>query len=90
LFQTIDIEEAKNKEGEEDSDDAKDTAERMDEDLDLGTEIKDNVIPLALELYLGIVELDSDSEGDDDDSDEEMPKMPKGGKGGKKGKEDCK
>lgn len=61
----------------------------MDEDLDLGTEIKDNVIPLALELYLGIVELDSDDEDEDDDSDGDMPKMPKGGKGGKKGKEDC-
>lgn len=62
----------------------------MDEDLDLGTEIKDNVIPLVLELYLGIVELDSDGDDDEDDSDEDMPKMPKGGKGGKKGKEDCK
>jgi hypothetical protein len=62
----------------------------MDEDLDLGTEIKDNVLPLILELYLGIVELgDSEDEGDDDDSDDDAPK-PKGAKGGKKGKEDCK
>jgi hypothetical protein len=60
----------------------------MDEDLDLGTEIKDNVVPLALELYLGIVELGEDSddeEGEGSDSDEPKPK-----KSGKKGKEDCK
>lgn len=94
LFQTIDMEDDKNKEGEDSE--GEDAAERMDEDLDMGTEIKDNVIPLILELYLGIVELgDSDDDDEDGDEDEEemMAKaqkaMGKAGKG-KKGKEDCK
>lgn len=78
----------------------------MDEDLDLGNEIKDNVVPLALELYLGVIEVGDSDDGEDDEdgSDDEelgdlkkgMPKglkLPKGmgGKGGKGPKpEDCK
>lgn len=71
----------------------------MDEDMDLGNEIKDNIVPLALELYLGVVEIGDSDDGEDEDggdSDEmgdmQMPKgfkMPKGmggGKGGKGGK----
>lgn len=77
-------------EGKEDEEGKEDIAERMDEDLDLGNEIKDNVVPLALELYLGIVDLgDSDEEGEEVDSDGDDAPKPKG-KGGKKGKEDCK
>jgi len=71
----------------------------MDEDMDLGNEIKDNIIPLALEIYLGVVDVGDSDEDEDDDSDmdeDDMPKLPKGmklpkglkagGKGGKGGK----
>ena len=53
----------------------------MDHDFDMGNDIKDDLIPLALEYYLGVIEkADSDEEdGDDDDSDEDA--KPKKGKG---------
>jgi len=95
LFSTIDV--AKN--AAEDSDDNEE-AEKMDMNMELANEIKDSVIPLALELYLGVIELGEDSEDDgeddDDDSDDEAPKgKPLKGKDaaaapkGKDGK-DCK
>ena len=74
----------------------------MDHDFDLGNDIKDDIIPLALEYYLGVVqqeeeEDDSDSDGDgdnsDDDSDASKPKKAKKQKpGAAKGPqgEDCK
>ena len=58
-------------------------------DLELGSEIKDNIVPLILELYLGIVDL-GDSSDDEDGSDSDGDQPPKPKKGGKKGKEDCK
>jgi len=61
----------------------------MDMDLELGSEIKDNIVPLILELYLGIVDL-GDSSDDEDGSDSDGDQPPKPKKGGKKGKEDCK
>lgn len=46
----------------------------MDQDMELGNCIKDDLIPLALEYYLGVIEQpESDDEDDDDegsDSDE--------------------
>ena len=53
----------------------------MDHDFDMGNDIKDDLIPLALEYYLGVIEkADSDDEeGDEDDSDEDA-KPKKGGK----------
>ena len=36
----------------------------MDDDQDIGNEFKDQLIPLALEYYMGVIEDDSD---DDDD-----------------------
>jgi hypothetical protein len=40
----------------------------MDEDLNFATEIKDNVLPLILELYLGILRTGG-KKGDKDDDD---------------------
>ncbi len=42
----------------------------MDEDFDLGNEFKDQLIPLALEYYLEVIE-DDDEEGDDDEDDDD-------------------
>jgi len=101
LFQTIDM---TNKEDQDEEEEGDEQAEKMDEDMELGNEIKDNIVPLALEIYLGVVEL-GDSEGeegdedDDDDDMDDMPKMPKGmklpknfkpGKKGAPNPEDCK
>jgi nucleosome assembly protein 1-like 1 len=47
----------------------KDVAELMDEDFDLGNEFKDQLIPLALEYYLEVIE--EDEEDDDDCCDDE-------------------
>lgn len=44
----------------------------MDEDFELGNSIKDDLIPLALEYFLGVIEqADSDEEDEDDDDDDE-------------------
>lgn len=44
----------------------------MESDFDLGTMIRDDLIPLALEYYLGVIKGDSDEfedeEGDVDDN----------------------
>ena len=63
----------------------KDVAELMDEDYDLGNEFKDQLIPLALEYYLEVIEEDDDDECDDDECDDDESDKPK--KGGKKGKD---
>jgi nucleosome assembly protein 1-like 1 len=103
IFQTIDMTNKDEKDDEEEEGDEQ--AEKMDEDMELGNEIKDNIIPLALEIYLGVVELgdseeeDMGDEEDDDMDDDDMPKMPKGmklpknfkpGKKGAPNPEDCK
>ena len=90
------------KTAQKDDEEEDEQAEKMDDDMELGNEIKDNIIPLALEIYLGVVELgeSEDEDGDDDDDDDDdMPKMPKGmklpknfkpGKKGAPNPEDCK
>jgi len=101
IFQTIDM--TNKDEGDAEDEEGDEQAEKMDDDMELGNEIKDNIIPLALEIYLGVVELgDSepeDGDDDDDDDDDDMPKMPKGmklpknfkpGKKGAPNPEDCK
>ena len=55
----------------------------MDQDFDMGNDIKDDLIPLALEYYLGVIEkADSDDEEEDEDDDEDDGPKPK--KAGKK------
>lgn len=72
-------------EEEDNEDDEDNTAEKMDKALDLATNLKDQCVPLALELYLGVVEFDESD--DDDDSDEDVDfdddEEPAGKKGGK-------
>ena len=55
----------------------------MDKALDLATNIKDQCVPLALELYLGVVEFDESD--DDDDSDEDVDFDDDDESAGKKG-----
>ena len=46
-----------------------DIGEKMDQNFDLGTVFKEDLIPLALEYYLGVI--DDDEEEDDEDNDDE-------------------
>ena len=73
----------------------------MDEDFDIGQKIKDEVIPLALEFYMDVIDQDEDNDDDDDDDDNDDDSdgdKPKKGKkeakgpkkDGEQNKEDCK
>ena len=55
----------------------------MDQDFDMGNDIKDDLIPLALEYYLGVIEK-ADSDGEEEDEDEDEDDGPKPKKAGKK------
>jgi nucleosome assembly protein 1-like 1 len=90
------LKEKKDIEGEEEE---KDLGEKMDMDFDIGNEFKDQLIPLALEYYMEVIDED-DEEGDschsgdghghhhhgkdDSDDDEQDNKKTKGKKGGAK------
>jgi len=69
--ETKDKEEAAEKKDEDDSDanEEDDIGEKMDKDFDLGTIFKEDLIPLALEYYLGVIDDDDDMDDDDDDDD---------------------
>jgi len=56
-----------------------DLGDKMDEHYDMGTAFKDDLVPLALEYFLGVIEEEGPEDDDEDDSDEDGPK-----KGGKK------
>merc|ERR1711957_506809 len=60
----------------EDEDD--EAAQAMDAALDLAQQIKDQCVPLALELYMGVVEFDDASDDMDMDEDEGPPAKGKG------------
>lgn len=62
----------------------KDAGELMDDDYDLGTEFKDQLIPLALEYYLEVIEEDEEDGHDDEDCDDDDCNTGKKG-GHKKG-----
>jgi len=61
----------------EDEDD--EVGQAMDAALDLAQQIKDQCVPLALELYMGVVEFDDaddEEESDDDDMDNDEDEGP--------------
>lgn len=48
---------------------------KLQTDLDNADQIRDDLVPLALEYYLGVIEREEDGEDDEgSDSDEEKPK----------------
>lgn len=58
--------------------------EKIDMDYELGQSFKDDLIPLALEYYLGVIEQESDEEdpyGDEEDDLDKPKKAPKKEKG---------
>jgi len=72
------------KDDEDDEEDENDDPNsQLQMQLQLGTTIRDDLVPLALEYYLGVIEQESDDEDgdDDDDDDEDIEEMkPKKGK----------
>ena len=90
FFETVEAAElGKTPSGDDDDEDDEENkiGEQMDHDFDMGNDIKDDIVPLALEYYLGVIQKDDadDDDDDDDDDDEEeeaKPKKKKGKKGG--------
>jgi nucleosome assembly protein 1-like 1 len=79
FFATLEASEiADKKPSDDDSEDGDDNkvGEQMDHDFDMGNDIKDDIVPLALEYYLGVIEKEEEGDDDDqdDDDDEEEPK----------------
>lgn len=54
-----------------DEEEEKDFGEKMDEDFDIGNEFKDQLIPLALEYYMQVIEDEEGDECESCESDEE-------------------
>jgi nucleosome assembly protein 1-like 1 len=83
FFKTItmpaeeELEKANKTPGAEGDEEEKDVGELMDIDFELGNEFKDQLIPLALEYYLEVIE-EEDEEDDDCCSDGECPSNPHG------------
>jgi nucleosome assembly protein 1-like 1 len=73
-----------------DEEDMRELGSKMDEDFDLGNEIKEQLIPLVLEYYLNVIDFDEsddeDPEGSDDGGDSDDSDAPKPKKGGNKRK----
>lgn len=70
-------------EGDEDEDEV---TQKLQDELDVADQFKDDLVPLALEYYLGVIEIedpedDDDGSGGDDSDDDDKPKKKK--KGGK-------
>ena len=86
FFETVEAAEGPKKPqagADDDSDDEENKiGQQMDHDFDMGNDIKDDLIPLALEYYLGVIEKEEEGDDDDDDGDDsdDDPKPKKGGK----------
>lgn len=99
-FFTDEPEEKEKGEGKEDEDEFEDPEDALkDEHGEMAEWFKDDLVPLALEYYLGVIEADADDEddefgGDDDSDDDGAPKKKAGkkgkGKGGMPDEKDCK
>lgn len=63
--------------------------DKLQDELEMADQFKDDLVPLALEYYLGVIETedqegddDSDVDGGDSDEDDKPKKKKKGKKGG--------
>lgn len=73
FFKSLSADDEK-KEGDDDEgkdEEEEDIAEQMDADLDLGSKIKEEVIPLALEFYMDVIDQEDDEDDEDGDEDDE-------------------
>jgi len=82
FFETIDANSECDHDHDNDDDEDKDHehgfGEKIDADFDIGNCFKDDLIPLALEYYLGVIEQESDDDEMDDEDEEDI--QPKKGK----------
>ena len=53
----------------DDADDDDEEEDDMDDQQEIGDQIRDDLVPLALEYYLGVIEIDDDDSDDDSDGD---------------------
>ena len=68
FFETVEASELDKPSGEDGSDeDENKIGEQMDRDFDMGNDIKDDIVPLALEYYLGVIEKEEEPDEDDID-----------------------
>jgi nucleosome assembly protein 1-like 1 len=63
----LDSEKPKDDEEKDPEEEEKDAGELLDADFELGSEFKDQLIPLALEYYLEVVNEEDGDDCDDDD-----------------------
>ena len=81
FFNTVEQEEEDDKDDDDDDSQKEDSPnEQLHQDMELGSCIRDDLVPLALEFYLGVVPQDSDDSDedfDDVDSDEDNEKPKK-------------
>ena len=99
FFTDIDPENTETKEkpegdDDEENDEENDELDKLQEELDLGEQFKDDLVPLALEYYLGVIDISDNEEeeygeegapkkdGGDSDEDGSKKKKKKGKKGG--------
>lgn len=59
--------------------------DKLQDELEMADQFKDDLVPLALEYYLGVIETedqegDDDSDGGDDSDEDDKPKKSKKGK----------
>jgi nucleosome assembly protein 1-like 1 len=62
----------KNKEDDEDEEDEVPEDEIIEEEYDLGLFIKEELIPYAIEYYLGVVKDDEGEDGEDYEDEDEL------------------
>ena len=49
-----------------DDDEEEEEDDDMEDQQEIGDQIKDDLVPLALEYYLGVIEIDEEDDSDDD------------------------
>lgn len=85
-------EEEKDKDDDSDSDESKDDDYNIEDEYDLGLQLKEDIIPYAIEYYLGVVEDEEEFEEEEEDEEfeeeeeEEDRHTKKGKKGGRRHK----
>lgn len=91
FFNSVEAADVNKKAGGDDSDESdNEIGEQMDHDFDMGNDIKEDIVPLALEYFLGVIEkedeeADEDADADEDSDEDEKPKKKKNKKGGPAG-----
>ena len=60
--------------------------EKLQDDMEMCDQFKDDLVPLALEYYLGVIEIEDEEGDEDDDDDDKMDKDDDSDDDGKKKK----